>query len=126
MSGWTRRWKRPLQSAKQDRSNVQIATTPSAPAVAILDESGAHEHAICHQRSSKVATYQTAGIASLRLSLELARLAIVKDQFSVTCAGSKQVPIRGESYVSNEPIVVREHLIVLEGHSGVKHDRVVV
>lgn len=103
-----------------------MATTPSAPAVAILDESGAHEHAICHQRSSNVAAYQTAGIASLRLSLELARFTIVENELSIARAGCEQVPIRRESYVSNEPIVAREHLVVLEGHRGVDHNRVVV
>jgi hypothetical protein len=96
-----------------------MATTPSAPAVAIFDESGAHEHAICHQPSFSVATYQTASIVSLRLSFELAGLAIVEDQFSITCTGSKQVSIRGECYISNKSIVVREHLLVLEGHGSV-------
>jgi hypothetical protein len=98
---------------------VQMATTPSAPAVAIFDESGAHEHAICHQPSFSVATYQTAGIVSLRLPLELARLAIVEDQFSITGTGGKQVSVRRECYISHKSIMVREHLVVLEGHGSV-------
>ena len=98
---------------------VQIATTPSAPAVAIFDESGAHEHAICTQRSYIAETYQTAGIVPLRLTLELARLAIVEDQFSITCARCEQVSIRRECYISHKSIVVRKHLFVLEGHGSV-------
>jgi hypothetical protein len=96
-----------------------MATTPSAPAVAIFDESGAHEHAICHQRSTTSSTYQTASIAPLGLSLELTRLAIVEDELSITGTRSKQVAIRRKSYISYESVMIREHFVVLERHGSV-------
>jgi hypothetical protein len=73
-----------------------------------------------------VKSYQTAGIIPLGLSLDIARLAIVKDQFAVTCARSKKITIRRECYISDKSIVVGKHFIVFEWYGRVENDRIVI
>jgi hypothetical protein len=71
-------------------------------------------------------TYQTAGIFPVRLAHDLARLAVVEDELSVTCARGKQISVRRESDISDESVVSRNHFVVLERYSGVEDERVVV
>ena len=133
MSGLISAWQHPLQSEPgsvghfqlTDRDNAIGGSSGDASRIRAPRDSGLHSATI--DLAQAIVTHQRAGRAApVRLTLDLARLAVVEEQLAIAADTNKRLSVRAVRHVTDEATVGGDHFVILEGHRRVEDDRVVV